>query len=341
MSNSYTITVLKSTVQIEPGKSGSASFTVTNKTGKAMTVRAEAVFVGQGKASWLVIDGEVIRDFSADGTQQYLVKISVPANAASGTYPFKLRAYSVDDPDEYFAESSVVEVTVPQGEAPEPKKKLNLITIAAVVASIVLAVVAILFGFQAKNLGKQLGEAEKQRGPQCLLYQEPDQVGSPLPINADHDLERFGDAWNDKISSITVPSNCTLVLFDSYGYTGSSKAFESSSLDLGDFNDRTSSAICACYSDIKTIVVDKKQCLMYEHGGRTGNFLPINADHDLEWFGDAWNDKISSITVPSNCTLVLFDSYGYTGSSKAFGSGSYNLTDFNDQTSSAICACSD
>ena len=118
MSNAYTISAPQTNYQIAAGESAVASFTVTDMTGKSMAVVVEIVPQEHAEPSWFAIEGEEIREMAARTTDEYHVRITIPATAQAGNYAFRFRAYALTNPDEYFTLGPVVQLHVPSA-APE------------------------------------------------------------------------------------------------------------------------------------------------------------------------------------------------------------------------------
>lgn len=154
MPKTFTITsTAGDTIKTDDKGHTQAAFAVTNTTSRPVRGMASASALDSTKQEWLKITGEADRDFEAGGTQQYVVTFDAPVPAATGAadpkaapaagaappdkYGFRLNVASATNPDEDFAESSIIRVELP---APKPvvppkpfNKKLLLIPIIAVV----------------------------------------------------------------------------------------------------------------------------------------------------------------------------------------------------------------
>ncbi|WP_395672927.1 PASTA domain-containing protein [Inquilinus sp.] len=148
---------------------GAVTFTVTNKTGQGLAGRVTIEPQGEAKAEWFSVDGESERQFIANGTHTFTVRIKTAPEAKAGAYSLKVRAVAVNDPDNDFAESPVVAFDIAAPPPETPKKKLPWWIFAAigggvaVVAGVVVAV--ILFtgggGSTVPNvIGNQIAQAE-------------------------------------------------------------------------------------------------------------------------------------------------------------------------------------
>ena len=138
MANEFSITSPTNATPLDKDNRGTTTFTVYNASGKEISGRAsvETVPTSQPHAAWLQIDGEVERRFTVGGTEQLVVNISAPKEAAPQTYTFRLNMVETENPDEGFNPGPSVTFTVP--EPKEPEKKLPIWIIPAVIAAIVV-----------------------------------------------------------------------------------------------------------------------------------------------------------------------------------------------------------
>jgi hypothetical protein len=120
MPNPFSITAATDTVRLDAQGRGSTTFTVSNISGRARRGRARLIPTDPGQASWLSLDGEAERDFTADGTQQYTVRAAVPPGTPPGRHTFGLDVVSVENPDEEWSQGPKVAFEVPA--TPPPKK---------------------------------------------------------------------------------------------------------------------------------------------------------------------------------------------------------------------------
>src|SRR5437879_12662572 len=97
VANSFSITTPASTAPLNGSRQGTANFTVTNSSGKALRGEVRIVADLKEAGPWLTIDGEPQRDFPIGGTQQYVVRVSVPPDAKAAHYTFRLGARGVDN----------------------------------------------------------------------------------------------------------------------------------------------------------------------------------------------------------------------------------------------------
>jgi hypothetical protein len=119
MPNPFSITAAADSVRLDSQGRGSMSFTVSNTSGRSRRGRARLVPADPGQASWLSLEGEAERDFTADGTHQFTVRIAVPPGTPVGRHTFGLDLVSVENPDEEWSQGPKVAFEVP---APPPRK---------------------------------------------------------------------------------------------------------------------------------------------------------------------------------------------------------------------------
>jgi hypothetical protein len=119
MLSPFAITTATNTVSLDANRRGTASFTVSNTSGAPIRGRARLEPKAPASAKWLTLRGETERDFPIGGTEQYTVKITVPADTPAGAYTFRLNAVGVGNPDEMFTQGPTVTLRVPK---PKGKK---------------------------------------------------------------------------------------------------------------------------------------------------------------------------------------------------------------------------
>ncbi len=104
-------------VTCQPGQSMECAFTITSESGSATRISLQTLAEGSTQAQWLEVVGERERDLPGSGSEHVTVRLSVPADAAPGRYPFRLRAYVTDDPEQA-AESPAVAAEVAKAATP-------------------------------------------------------------------------------------------------------------------------------------------------------------------------------------------------------------------------------
>jgi hypothetical protein len=144
MPGPFTVTAATNSVQLNPDRQGEAAFTVFNGSGRAIRGQARLEAEDPAAAGWLSLEGESERDFDIAAAHQYAVRIQVPPDAPSGSYPFRLDMVGVEDPDEEYTEGPTVTFQVPE---PQPEKEPFPWWIIAVVAGVLViggVIIAIL-----------------------------------------------------------------------------------------------------------------------------------------------------------------------------------------------------
>jgi hypothetical protein len=77
----------------------------------------------------------------------------------------------------------------------------------------------------------------------------------------------------------------------------------------------------------------RAQIYFYEHSNYQGSYIVIN--QDTVWVGDDFNDKLSSLKVPSGWEVILYEHSNYEGRYLAISQNTpWVGDDFNDLTSS-------
>jgi beta-lactam-binding protein with PASTA domain len=99
-------------VTCQAGQSMDCAFTVTSESRGPIRISLQVLAEAATKKEWLKVVGAHERDLPASGNEPVTVRISVPADAEPGKYPFRLRAYDPDDPEQS-AESPAVAAEVP------------------------------------------------------------------------------------------------------------------------------------------------------------------------------------------------------------------------------------
>jgi beta-lactam-binding protein with PASTA domain len=113
MARVFNITAPTSTIALDGQGRGEIAFTVANASGRPLRGRAVLVPQDSSQKGWLTIAGEAERDFPAGGVQQFSVQVAAPAGSKPGNYTLRLDAFSVQNPDEDYAQGATVAFTVP------------------------------------------------------------------------------------------------------------------------------------------------------------------------------------------------------------------------------------
>jgi hypothetical protein len=112
MPNPFSITAATETIPLDAQGRGSTTFTVSNTSGQIRRGRARLVPSDPGQASWLSVEGETERNFAADGTHQFAVRVAAPPGTPAGSYTFGLDMVSVENPDEEWSQGPKVRFEV-------------------------------------------------------------------------------------------------------------------------------------------------------------------------------------------------------------------------------------
>jgi hypothetical protein len=139
MPNPFSITAAADSIRLDAQGRGSTTFTVSNRSGQLRRGRARLVPSDPGQASWLSVDGEAERNFTADGTQQYTVRVSPLPGAPPGRYTFGLDVVSVENPDEEWSQGPKVAFEV--GSSQPAKKPFPWWIVVAIAVLLVAAVI--------------------------------------------------------------------------------------------------------------------------------------------------------------------------------------------------------
>lgn len=162
MSNEFTITAASNSVQLSANRQGSAAYTVFNASGRPITGRAtlESVPKGEAHAAWLSVAGASERPFVIGAAEQFTVNVNAPADAATGSYTFRLKMVDVANTDEGVTDGPTVTVVVPPPPPPRPKFPIWIIPIIVGVLVVVAIVVVLLSGSDTVTMPDVIGLAE-------------------------------------------------------------------------------------------------------------------------------------------------------------------------------------
>lgn len=160
MPRAFDITAATDSVTLDASGQGEIAFTVSNALRMPMRARASVLPSAEARPEWMTIDGAAERDFTADGTQQFVVRIKVPPGTAPGRFTFQLLVADVTNPDESYAQGPTVAFVLAQAAPPPPKKPFPwmLVALIAGIVVIVATVVGLLSGRGAPKLSEPCGE---------------------------------------------------------------------------------------------------------------------------------------------------------------------------------------
>jgi len=120
MARVFNITAAASTISLDAQGKGEIAFTVANASGRPLRGRAVLVPQDPSQKGWLTLAGEPERDYPVGGVQQVSVQVAAPAGSKAGSYTFRLDAFSVQNPDEDYAQGATVAFTVREAKKPRP-----------------------------------------------------------------------------------------------------------------------------------------------------------------------------------------------------------------------------
>ena len=108
MASPFSITVPSGVVPLQLNGVGDVQFSVTNAGTVALRGRATLVPLDGLDAAWLVIQGDAERDFAVNGTQPYIVRVTLPPGTPPARRRFRLDVIGVANPDEIFTQGQAV-----------------------------------------------------------------------------------------------------------------------------------------------------------------------------------------------------------------------------------------
>ena len=171
----------------------------------------------------------------------------------------------------------------------------------------------------------------------CTLYEHINYGGQSFHMTEGQSYAYLGDAWNDRVSSVQVSPRCELITYQHINYGGDRRAYAGSASFVGNlWNDQISSAQCRCSQR-----VEDRQCVLYQHRDFSGQPYRLDANTQVNYVGNGFNDQASSASVPVGCRLHVYQHRDFGGDSRTFRSGhnAYFGDLWNDQVSSARCEC--
>jgi hypothetical protein len=136
MANPFVITAASNSVLLSAERTGQATFTVFNASGRPISGRAQIVPEDPATEPWMTLAGAAERAFGIAGAQQFVVEITAPPTAPAGDVRFRLAVVDVENPDENYSRGPSVTFHVP--EAPAPSKPFPWWIIAVAAGVIIL-----------------------------------------------------------------------------------------------------------------------------------------------------------------------------------------------------------
>ncbi len=184
---------------------------------------------------------------------------------------------------------------------------------------------------------------------QCILYDELNYLGRNILIDKNEERSYVGDNINNKISSVKVPSNCKLIVYEGVNFRGKRTEFKNAFSSIGQrWDNRISSAECRCHRSNNNNSSNHNnsssnytnQCILYTELNYLGRNILINKNQETSYVGDNINNKISSVKVPSSCKLIVYDNANFRGYKTEFKRGFSSIgQQWDNRISSAECRC--
>ena len=256
-------------ITLAPGASRTIAFNVVNRTADALPCRLRDVTSRDVEATlrpappdWRQLEGDAVTEIEPGAQMAAAMKITVPANAAPGTYVFDFYAANDYDPDLDFARERIAIAVVPGAVQPQAKR-FPLVPVA-----VGLAIVAALGGTLAYLLS----------GPDEQVAEAPASTTKPASETVNWDARP------------TLPVEITLYQHCDYG--GYAVRLGAGAYMLGDLQQRG-----VRNDDISSVrVSDTARAILYEHEGKRGRSLLLRGS--LPCLVDQrFNDILSSVEV--------------------------------------------
>jgi len=171
--------------------------------------------------------------------------------------------------------------------------------------------------------------------PAIKLFEKSYYSGASKEI-AKHE-SRFLDDFNDKASSVKLPNDRILILYEHSEFGGESRIFEKDTPDLGDFSAKASSfKLVWPGAPIVTLYYDENYAGKFKH---IPGDIAIFDETEIPQLGIAYldfNDMVSSIKVPNGYKVIIYEDVNYEGESRLLTNDNPRLGDlaFNDKMSS-------
>lgn len=108
MASELAITAATNQIELDAGRKGETSFTVSNASTRTLRARVMITPTAPAAADWFKVAGDVERSFPVDGTQQFTVQVTVPPTVSTGNYSFRLDALNLENPDEDYVQGPSV-----------------------------------------------------------------------------------------------------------------------------------------------------------------------------------------------------------------------------------------
>jgi hypothetical protein len=139
---------------------------------------------------------------------------------------------------------------------------------------------------------------------------------------------------NDSLSSVKVPTGWRVTLFKDADFEGSATVLTSSTSSLSSLNfDNATSSLVVEAAPLGQVVLYTST----DYEGTSQVLAPGRHDvSTLKASGGVGDNSVSSLKVPVGWTVILYESSGFSGSSKTVTADCSSIGDFNDKTSSLV-----
>jgi hypothetical protein len=169
----------------------------------------------------------------------------------------------------------------------------------------------------------------------ATIYTDPSYKGTSLTLMPGRYSSLSSLGFSDNaLSSVAIPSGWRVTLFADKEFGGAATVLTSSTSDLTTLGvNNTASSVVVESSPLGQVVLYEN----YRYGGTSQVLAPGRHDVSvLEASGGVGKYKVSSIKVPVNWTVILYEKSGFGGSSKTLTADCARIDDFNDKTSSVV-----
>ncbi|MCX6677462.1 MAG: Cys-every-fifth RiPP peptide CefA [Methanothrix sp.] len=159
----------------------------------------------------------------------------------------------------------------------------------------------------------------------AIIYRDPNFQGTNQEIGVGSYLTKDLKIGSDALSSLKVPEGLRVTLYENENFRGRKKVFTENAVNVGDFNDITSSVVV----EPVVMVYYKKDYL------GTKQYLGVGNYNKADLIAGVGEDAISSLRVPQGLIVTLYENPEFKGRTKTFlEDAPYVGLDFDDKTSS-------
>jgi hypothetical protein len=145
----FAITTPSTDLRLDGNRKAETAYTVTNTSHRNLRVRGSVVVEAAASESWFtVIDPK--RDAPVDSTQQFNVRVAVPAEVAGGRYRFRLDVVDTENPDDFSAAGPWMSLQVPL--QPQVRRAVPWLWIGVATAAVLISIGGLLSAWWATHL---------------------------------------------------------------------------------------------------------------------------------------------------------------------------------------------